>query len=125
MTHSLHAHPRSGLLLLLAGGCLLSQPLTAVAQGRLEDYQRAERFLFGNASNVVHLADVSPHWIEKTNRFWYRRVEGKESRFLLVDAEANSVAPAFDHSRLAAALSLVLKKDYKPYELPFLEFDFC
>jgi dipeptidyl-peptidase 4 len=124
LTHSRHAHSRSGLLLLLAGWCLLSQPLTAAAQGRLEDYQRAERLLFGNASNVVHLADVSPHWIEKTNRFWYRRVEGKESRFLLVDAEANSIAPAFDYSRLAAALSLALKKDYQPYELPFLEFDF-
>jgi dipeptidyl-peptidase 4 len=34
------------------------------------------------------------------------------------------VAPAFDHTRLAAALSLALKRDYKPSELPFLEFDF-
>ena len=122
--HSLHPYHRSGLLLLFAGWCLLSQPLTAVAQGRFEDYQRAEKFLFGNVSNVVHLAEVSPHWIEKTNRFWYRRVEKKESQFILVDAEANSVAPAFDHARLAAALSMASKKDYKPSELPLLEFDF-
>ena len=124
LTHFIERYSRSGLLLVLAGCCLLSQPITAAAQGRLEDYQRAEKFLLGNVSNVVHPADVSPHWIEKTNRFWYRRVEGKESQFILVDAEANSAAPAFDHVRVAAALSQALRREYKLSELPFLEFDF-
>jgi hypothetical protein len=51
---------------------LLSAPV-ALAQGSLEDYQRAERFLPGNVRHLVYVADVAPHWVEKTNRFWYRR----------------------------------------------------
>ena len=39
------------------------------AQNTLEDYQRAERFLPGNMRHLVYVADVTPHWIEKTNRF--------------------------------------------------------
>ena len=67
----------------------------ALAQGSLGDYQRAEKFLPGNVRHLVYVADVSPHWIEKTNRFWYRRVGAKvgskESEFVLVDAEQNTV----------------------------------
>ncbi|MFZ1159146.1 MAG: hypothetical protein WAO10_15290, partial [Candidatus Sulfotelmatobacter sp.] len=104
----------------------------AFAQGTLEDYQRAERFLPGNVRHLVYIADVTPHWIEKTNRFWYRRAGAKagsetslnESEFVLVDAEQNTSAPAFDHERLATALSKAAKQEYSPTALPFSEIEF-
>ena len=46
-----------------------------------------------------------PHWIEKTSRFWYRTIGPKGSQFILVDAEQNTSAPAFDHARLRLALA--------------------
>ena len=52
------------LLLLVSAG--------ALAQGSLQDYQRAQQFLPGNVRDLVYVADVSPHWIEKTK---YRRVD--------------------------------------------------
>jgi dipeptidyl aminopeptidase/acylaminoacyl peptidase len=104
---------------------LLSLALpAALAQGTLEDYQRAERFLPGNVRHLVHVADVMPHWIEKTNRFWYRRVGLKETEFVLVDAEQNTSGPAFDRERLAAALSHAAKQDYSPSALLFSEIEF-
>src|SRR5215469_267125 len=96
----------------------------ATAQGTLADYQRAERFLPGNLVHSVSLADVSPHWIEKTSRFWYRRTGPKGVDFVVVDAEQNTVAPAFDHTRLAAALSNAAQRNYSATELPFSDFEF-
>jgi len=103
---------------------LLSLP-GAFAQGSLEDYQRAEKFLPGNVRHLVYVADVTPHWIEKTNRFWYRRVGLKDTEFVLVDAELNTSVAAFDHTRLAAALSQADKQDYSASNLPFREIEFA
>ena len=96
----------------------------AIAQGTLEDYQRAQSFLPGNLRHLVFPADVEPHWIEKTDRFWYRKVGPKGSEFVLVDAAQNTSAPAFDHAQLATALSRAAKREYQPTELPFDSFEF-
>ena len=97
---------------------------TALGQGTLEDYQRAERFLPGNVRHLVYVADVSPHWIEKTNRFWYRKAGLKGTEFVLVDAGQNTSAPAFDHERLATALSHAAKQEYSASALPFFDLEF-
>ena len=89
---------------------LLLAPPEAAAQGRLEDYQRAQQFLPGNLRHLVYVADVSPHWIEKTSRFWYRKTGTAGAEFVLVDAEQNTSAPAFDHARLAMAMSQAAKQ---------------
>jgi len=95
-----------------------------VAQGGLEDYQRAQSFLPGNLRHVISSADVAPHWIEKTNRFWYRQVSPTGAEFILVDADKNTSAPAFDHGRLAAGLSHAAKHEYSAAALPFSEIEF-
>ncbi|MFI5069526.1 MAG: DPP IV N-terminal domain-containing protein [Terriglobales bacterium] len=96
----------------------------AFAQGTLEDYQRAQRFLPGNLRHMVFIADVRANWIEKTNRFWYRRVGPKGIEFVLVDAQNNTSVPAFDQTKLAAALSQAAKHEYDPMHLPFEEIEF-
>ena len=45
------------------------------------------------------------NWIESTSRFWYRKSVKGGNEFVLVDAETLAKKPAFDHERLAAALS--------------------
>src|SRR5205085_11408874 len=80
------------------------------AQGTLEDYQRAQRFLPGNLRHSIYVADVSVHWVDKTNRFWYHKTNPKGTEFILVDADHNTAGPAFDHEKLAAVLSRSTKK---------------
>ncbi len=109
---------------IIAVACLFLTPPAALTQGSLEDYQRAERFLPGNVRHLAYVADVAPHWIEKTNRFWYRKVGLKNTEFVLVDAEKNTSGPAFDHERLAVALSHADKRDYSAADLPFSEIEF-
>src|SRR5580700_2144115 len=94
------------------------------AQGTREDYKRAEQFLPGNLRHRLYVADVAPHWIAKTNRFWYRKASPKGVEFLLVDLSQSTTRPAFDQERLATALSKVSKRDYKPTELPFDTLEF-
>ena len=89
------------------------------AQGTREDYQRAEQFLPGNLRHRAYVADVTPHWIAKKNRFWYRKAGMKAAEFILVDAEQNSQGPAFDHARLATSLGKALKREISATELPF------
>ena len=98
---------------------------SALSQGKLEDYQRAQQFLPGNLRHLVYVADVSPHWIEKTSRFTYRKSGPAGSEFVLVDAEQNTSTPAFDHARLATALSQAAKQEYSASALPFEDIEFA
>ncbi len=111
-------------LWLLLTAILIIAAIPAAAQGTLEDYQRAQSFLPGNLRHKVFMGDVAPNWIEKTNRFWYRSTSAKGTEFILVDAAQNTSAPAFDHARLAEALSSASHRTYQATELPFDSFDF-
>ena len=108
----------------LVAGAILLCGMPASGQGTLQDYQRAVRFLPGNLRHRIFLGEVTPHWVEKTNRFWYRRLNAKGADFVLVDADQNTTSPAFDHARLAAGLSQAAKQNYSPDDLPFTEFEF-
>ncbi|MEV0618740.1 DPP IV N-terminal domain-containing protein [Nonomuraea sp. NPDC050404] len=82
-------------------------------------YARAEALLPHNQKNLVHSAQVRPNWIRGTETFWYRITTADGARFVFVDAEAGTKRPAFDHERLARALSGVLAGKVDPDALPF------
>ena len=86
-------------------------------------YQRAEQFLGRNARTLVFHDQVAPQWLDG-DRFWYRDRTPKGEEFILVDPGARSRAPAFDHARLAAALSVAADTSYEPSKLPFQSFEF-
>ena len=109
---------------LIASFVLCSTLPQLFGQGTLADYQRAQQFLPGNLRHLISLADVNPHWIEKTNRFWYRKATPAGSEFVLVDADQNTSGPAFDHEKLADALSRAAKREYSATTLPFFDIDF-
>lgn len=93
--------------------------LLCVAQGTREDYARAEQFYPFNARRLVFNLQVTPHWIEQSNCFWYRRETRSGHEFMRVDPERNLREPLFDHARLALALSQVASSRYAPEQLPF------
>ena len=96
----------------------------STAQDTREAYQRAQQFLPGNLRHRMYIADVTPHWIAEKNRFWYRKAGMKSVEFILVDPAQNTFGPAFDHERLAAALTKEAKREVQPTELPFDTFDY-
>jgi dipeptidyl aminopeptidase/acylaminoacyl peptidase/uncharacterized protein (DUF885 family) len=74
---------------------------------------------------LVFKMRITPHWFEHDTRFWYRNDLATGAReFIVVDAEKGTRGPAFDHSRLATALSKAAGSVYRAYWLPFDEMTF-
>lgn len=104
---------RALLLLLL----LLSTPST-FAQGTRADYERAFK-LRKETEGKVFYAGIRANWLSDGKQFWYR-ADGPGGRrsFVLVDPAKPEKRPAFDHKRLADALTNMLGKQVEPERLP-------
>ncbi|HEX5270953.1 MAG TPA: DPP IV N-terminal domain-containing protein, partial [Gemmataceae bacterium] len=86
-------------------------------------YQRAGRA--GAPRSRVYKSQVTPNWFHDNTRFWYRNdLRGGAREFILVDAEKGTRQPAFDHEKLARALSKAAGADYKADRLPFDAIEF-
>lgn len=106
--------------LLVLGSCQTRQGTVITA----EDYKRAESFFSRNIQNLVYGLEVSPQWIEEGQSFWYRINTRQGKRFLFVEPDKKQKKPAFDHDKLARALSEKTEKPYGAGELPFESFKF-
>ena len=65
---------------------------------------------------VLHGA-VRPTWLAD-DRFWYRNVTAQGSEFILVDAARGLRQPAFDHAKVAGALSSASGTTFDAAHLP-------
>jgi dipeptidyl aminopeptidase/acylaminoacyl peptidase len=93
-------------------------------QVTVADYERANHLRDKYKGLALNLPE-EPHWIEKTDSFWYRKtVEGGHA-FVLVDAGSLAKRPAFDHEKLAAALSSASGEKYSAVTLPFSRFEYA
>lgn len=81
------------------------------------EYARAEQFLPWNAAKLVSGDQVAPEFFDG-DRFWFRSRTETGHEFVLVDPTARTRAPAFDHDRLAAALSLAADTAYEGHACP-------
>lgn len=96
--------------LALTGGLL--------AQGKLEDYERAQALRERYESQALNVPDRAV-WVGKTLKFWYRKTVKGGHEFVLVDAEKQMKSPAFDHEKLAAALNSKTGEKFTATTLPF------
>jgi dipeptidyl-peptidase-4 len=88
------------------------------------DYAQAEKFMAYNTAPLIFRAGGRPAWLPG-DRFWYSNALEKEgSEFILVDPKKGSRGPAFDHAKIAAALSRAAGKAFDAAHLPFMIFDF-
>lgn len=94
------------------------------AQGTRADYERAAG-IRQQTQNKVFKSRVQPNWFDNNNRFWYRNdlVNGGRE-FIVVDAIKGRREPAFDHERMADALTKVLNKQVQANRLPVEWLDF-
>ncbi len=98
-------------------------PGTVGAQGTPEDYERAATVRQRLAGLTFGVAEA-PTWIGDSHRFWYRKSVPGGHEFVLVDAKQVRRGPAFDHGRLATALSQATGGEYTATTLPFRTFEF-
>lgn len=86
------------------------------------DYQRAEKFMSYNTRPLVY-HEVHAEWLP-SDRFWYRDTGPDGVEFVIYDAAHGTRRPAFDHAKLAAALSAAAGTTYSAAHLPFMSFEF-
>ena len=109
--------------------CCLAATLLAIASASAQqkftaaDYARAEQLMGYNTTPLVLRSGVRPNWLPD-ERFWYRVTTAEGAEFVLVDPAKGTRAPAFDHARLAAALSTATGRAYTAGNLPFQEIEF-
>src|SRR5690349_15415176 len=77
------------------------------------DYQRAEKMMTYHTASLVVRSGVRPNWLPD-DRFWYRVTTLEGSEFVLVDPATGTRAPAFDHAKVAAALSAAAGRTIDP-----------
>lgn len=87
-----------------------------------QDYERAERYLAPNAAPLVSGIAGRPTWLAD-GKFHYRATTAAGSMFYLVDPARGTRQPAFDHARLAQALSNAVGTSIDGNRLPFQSFD--
>jgi dipeptidyl aminopeptidase/acylaminoacyl peptidase len=84
------------------------------------DYDRAARYLGPALANLVIGGSVSPAWLPD-DRFYYRNTTAAGEELILVDPARRTRTRAFDHARVAAALSAVAGRRYTADSLPILQ----
>jgi dipeptidyl aminopeptidase/acylaminoacyl peptidase len=82
-----------------------------------KDYERAESFLSYNTAPYVDGGNVRPNWLPG-NKFWYRNLNATGSEYIMVDPAKGTRTAAFDHQKLANALSSATGKQYTANRLP-------
>jgi dipeptidyl aminopeptidase/acylaminoacyl peptidase len=70
---------------------------------------------------LVFGTNIAPNWIEG-GRFWYRNTLPGGHEFIMVNPDRRRRERAFDHDRLAVAISAMADATYGPLTLPFQSF---
>ncbi len=111
---------------LIVGALFLAEPcrFTNAQQQDPQQQQRRGRGFGGFGEGVIK-ARVAPHWFADNTRFWYsNNLRDGAREFIVVDAVAGKREKAFDHEKLAAALSKAGDHEYLADRLPFESIEF-
>ena len=105
--------------LLLATGFAFT--LNAIAQKEKnftdKDYERAEKFMSYYTESYIDKGGLKPNWLA-ADRFWYQTTSLKGTEFILVNPAKRIKTAAFDHQKMAVALSAAAGKTHQANKLP-------
>src|SRR5262249_49002083 len=103
---------------------ILSITSGSYAQGTLADYERANGLKAKYEAAAIDISGPAA-WIGNTHRFWYRKLSKGVYEYMVFDADTLQKKTAFDHAKIAAALSKLLAANLKANDLQLaaLRFD--
>jgi dipeptidyl aminopeptidase/acylaminoacyl peptidase len=82
------------------------------------NYELASRWTSAKIGKLVFSTSVTPHWLEFSDRFWYSYETPAGTRWWVVDPIKKTKAPMFDHAKMAAQLTRMLRTPYDAQHLP-------
>ena len=102
-------------MMFLAVAVMAQQPVKQKA-----NYALAARFSPDKISKMLFSTSVDPHWLKLSDRFWYVYETREGKTWYIVDAKdaKNGKRPLFDHARLAAEITKIVKDPFDAQHLP-------
>jgi dipeptidyl aminopeptidase/acylaminoacyl peptidase len=102
-------------LICICLSAFLLQSKDSLAQGKLVDYQRAEKIKV--EAQKVYDAPNSFNWTDDGTFFWYSKQTPKGKEYWKFEVKSGDKTMMFDHEKLAAEISKTTGKTSRPYEL--------
>jgi dipeptidyl aminopeptidase/acylaminoacyl peptidase len=82
------------------------------------NYELASQWTSAKVGKMLFDTNVTPHWLEKSDRFWYSYETNSGKRFVLVDPVKKLKLPVFDSAKMAALLTGLTRIPYDAQHLP-------
>ena len=100
-------------ILVLVLACLLA-PLATFSQQSFQkgNYELAARFSPDQLKKLIFSTSVDPHWMKKSDRFWYQYETSQGKKWVMVDPVRRTKTPLFDTDKLAAELTRAVKDPF-------------
>ncbi|NVK49813.1 MAG: DPP IV N-terminal domain-containing protein, partial [Cyclobacteriaceae bacterium] len=99
--------------LLLFFGLFLSAQLSwAQEQVYKGNYELAARFSPDKLEKMIFSTSVNPHWMKKSDRFWYEYETSDGKRWYVIDPVRRTKTELFDRDKLAAEITKVVKDPF-------------
>jgi dipeptidyl aminopeptidase/acylaminoacyl peptidase len=96
--------------------CLLAF-LALNASAQKANYQLAARFSPKKLDKMVFSLSVEPHWLKKTDRFWYTYETSEGKKWYIVDPVKGEKKLLFDNEQLAMKITRIIKDPFDAQHL--------
>lgn len=96
-------------IFLTVGIFLSVMQLTAQEKVEKANYQMAARFAPRKLDKMIFSTSVDPHWLKKSDRFWYVYETPQGKNWYIVDPAKGEKKQLFDRDRMAAMLTKIVK----------------
>jgi dipeptidyl-peptidase 4 len=100
---------------LVTGFLFLSITVFAQQKG---NYVLASRFSPNKINKMLFSTNVDPHWLKLSDRFWYVYETREGKYWYIVDAAKGTKQKLFDHAKLAAEITKIVKDPFDAQHLP-------
>jgi dipeptidyl-peptidase 4 len=90
------------------------------------NYELAARYSPEQIKKMIFSTSVNPHWLKKSDRFWYEYETSDGKNWILVDPVRKIKSQLFDRDKLAMEITRITKDSYdgqhlKIEDVKFLE----
>ncbi len=103
--------------LLMLSLLVLSTTITAQTAATKANYQMAARFSPKKLDKMVFSTAVDPHWLKKSERFWYMYETSEGKKWYIVDPVKGTKQPMFDNVKLASKITMLVKDPFDAQHL--------
>ncbi len=89
--------------------CISALAVQAQTPVTKANYAAAARFSPKKLEKMLYSTAVDPHWLKKSDRFWYTYETSEGKNWYIVNAATGQKQKLFDNSKLAAQLTAIVK----------------